>query len=61
MLSLKAKSRMSWQAGVILGVTPGDPAGCLLLSVLAPATYKPDSVAELAANKTKGKIILSLT
>lgn len=32
-----------------------------LLSVLAPATLEPDSVAELAANKTKGKIILSLT
>lgn len=33
----------------------------LLLPVLAPATYKPDSVSELAANETKGKIILSLT
>lgn len=33
----------------------------LLLCALAPATYEPDSVGELAASKTKGKIILSLT
>lgn len=33
----------------------------LTLSLLAPVTYEPASVSELAASKAKGKIVLSLT